>query len=136
VMNHGRIEDEGSPERVYARPATRFTATFMGESTIIPGQVNAAGRITTSLGTFDAPGLAAGSAACIAIRPEHVHVGPAIPAIVTAVVYQGSFKRVTATPVHAPDTHLLARLPAGMQVEEGAEISLRLDPAEVIVLRD
>ena len=37
VMNHGRIEDEGSPERVYGRPATRFTATFMGESTVVPG---------------------------------------------------------------------------------------------------
>ena len=43
VMNHGRIEDEGSPERVYARPATRFTATFMGESTIVAGEVDAAG---------------------------------------------------------------------------------------------
>ena len=36
-MNHGRIEDEGTPERVYAQPATRFTATFMGESTIVAG---------------------------------------------------------------------------------------------------
>ena len=26
VMNDGRIEDEGPPERVYARPATRFSA--------------------------------------------------------------------------------------------------------------
>ena len=135
-MNHGRIEDEGSPERVYARPATRFTATFMGESTIVAGQVDAQGRIATALGVFDAPGLAAGSAACIAIRPEHVHVGPAISAIVTAVVYQGSFKRVTATPIQAPDTPLLARLPAGTPVQEGAQISLGFDPAEVIVLKD
>ena len=34
VMNNGRIEDEGPPERVYSRPASRFSATFMGESTI------------------------------------------------------------------------------------------------------
>ena len=135
VMNHGRVEDKGSPERVYARPATRFTATFMGESTIVAGEVDAQGRITTALGVFDAPGLPAGSAACIAIRPEHVHLGPAIPAAVTAVVYQGSFKRVTATPIHAPDTQLLARLPAGTPIQEGAQISLRFDPAEVIVLR-
>ncbi len=56
VMNHGRIEDEGAPERVYARPATRFAATFMGESTIVPGQVDAEGRIATALGLFQAPG--------------------------------------------------------------------------------
>ena len=37
VMNDGRIEDEGPPERVYSRPATRFSATFMGESTILAG---------------------------------------------------------------------------------------------------
>jgi spermidine/putrescine transport system ATP-binding protein len=136
VMNHGRIEDQGPPERVYARPATRFAATFMGESTIIPGRVEAAGRITTALGVFEAPGLAAGSVGCIAIRPEHVQVGQAIPAIVKDVVYQGSFKRVAATPIQAPDIRLLARLPASTPVREGAEISLRFEPGEIIVLRD
>ncbi len=136
VMNHGRIEDQGPPERVYARPATRFTATFMGESTIVPGEVDAAGRITTAFGTFDAPGLAAGSAACIAIRPEHVQIGPGIPAIVKDVVYQGSFKRVTATPIQAPEIHLLARLPAATAIQEGAQLGLRLDPAGIVVLRD
>ena len=54
VMNHGRIEDQGPPERVYARPATRFTATFMGESTIVSGTV-ANGMIDTPLGRFPAP---------------------------------------------------------------------------------
>ncbi len=39
VMNHGRIEDEGPPERVYPGRATRFSATFMGESTLLAGQV-------------------------------------------------------------------------------------------------
>ena len=136
VMNHGRIEDQGPPERVYARPATRFAATFMGESTIVPGTVDAQGRITTALGTFDAPGLAAGSSACIAIRPEHVLIGPGIRSTVTDVVYQGSFKRVTAIPAGAPDIRLLAKLPAGAAVQEGTEISLRFDPGEVIVLRN
>ncbi len=136
VMNQGRIEDEGAPERVYARPATRFAATFMGESTIVPGEVDAQGRIATALGVFAAPGLKAGSAACIAIRPEHVQIGPGIPSTVTDVVYQGSFKRVTATPAKAPDIRLLAKLPAAAAVREGAEISLRFDPGEIVVLRD
>src|SRR4030095_15523469 len=56
VMNHGRIEDQGPPERVYGRPATRFTATFMGESTIVEGLVDESGRVTTPLGTFGAEG--------------------------------------------------------------------------------
>ena len=136
VMNQGRIEDEGAPERVYARPATRFAATFMGESTIVPGEIDDEGRIATPFGLFQAPSLKPGDAAWIAIRPEHVQIGPGIPAIVKDVVYQGSFKRVTATPVSAPDIRLLARLPAGAAVQEGTEISLRFDPGEIIVLKD
>src|SRR4029453_1913468 len=41
VVRRGRIEDEGWAERVSARAPTRFTATFMGESTIVAGRVDA-----------------------------------------------------------------------------------------------
>lgn len=128
VMNHGRIEDQGTPERVYAKPATRFTATFMGESTIVPGTA-AHGMIETPLGRFPAPD----GATQVAIRPEHVALGGPIAAEVTDVVYQGSFKRVTAK-VHGID--LLARLPAETAVAAGQQVMLGIDPAHVIVLKD
>ena len=128
VMNQGRIEDQGAPERVYARPATRFTATFMGESTIVPGAV-ANGMIETALGRFPAPH----GAAHVAIRPEHVSLGGAIPAEVTDVVYQGSFKRVTAK---ASGVDLLARLPAETGVVPGQQVMLAIDPAHAIILKD
>ncbi|PZF75764.1 ABC transporter ATP-binding protein [Aestuariivirga litoralis] len=128
VMNHGRIEDQGDPERVYARPATRFTATFMGESTIVPGTV-LDGMIDTALGRFPAPH----DAREVAIRPEHVSLGGALAGAVTDVVYQGSFKRVTAR-VNGVD--LLARLPAETKVTPGETVSLAIDPAHVIVLKD
>ena len=128
VMNHGRIEDQGTPERVYARPATRFTATFMGESTIVPGTVSN-NMIDTPLGRFPAsPG-----AAHVAIRPEHVSLGGPIPAVVTDVVYQGSFKRVTARTGHVT---LLARLPAETAIGAGQEVTLSINAAHAIVLRD
>ena len=128
VMNHGRIEDQGAPERVYARPATRFTATFMGESTIVPGKV-ANGEIDTPLGRFAAPH----DAAEVAIRPEHVALGGSLSGEVTDVVYQGSFKRVSAR-VNGVD--LLARLPAGTKLAPGDRVSLGIDPTHVIVLKD
>jgi spermidine/putrescine transport system ATP-binding protein len=128
VMNHGRIEDQGPPERVYARPATRFTATFMGESTIVPGKVTG-GVIETPLGRFPAPE----SATYVAIRPEHASLGGDIPAEVTDVVYQGSFRRVTAK---ANGVDLLARLPARTAVSPGQQVMLGIDPAHVIVLKD
>ena len=128
VMNHGRIEDQGPPERVYARPATRYTATFMGESTIVPGKVTN-GMIETPLGRFPAPD----GASHVAIRPEHVSLGGDIPAQVTEVVYQGSFRRVTAK---ANAVDLLARLPAGTSVAIRQTVMLGIDPAHVIVLKD
>jgi spermidine/putrescine transport system ATP-binding protein len=128
VMNQGRIEDQGTAERVYARPATRFTATFMGDSTILPGTVSD-GLIHTALGGFPAPP----GAAHIAIRPEHISLGGTIAAEVTDVVYQGSFKRVTA---RANGVNLLARLPAEAAIRPGQHVMLGIDPAHAIVLRD
>jgi spermidine/putrescine transport system ATP-binding protein len=46
VMNHGRIEQLGSPEDVYERPATEFVASFLGASNLIP--VTSLGRAGSS----------------------------------------------------------------------------------------
>ena len=134
VMNHGRIEDQGPAERVYARPATRFAATFMGESTIVAGRVEADGQIRTALGLFPVKGQVPGTDLHVAIRPEHVQLGGHIRAIVRDVVFQGSFKRVTATLAEAPDISLLARLPADAPVAVDAAVSLQVDRDRVIVL--
>lgn len=37
VMNHGRIEQTGSPEDLYERPATPFVAGFVGRTNRFPG---------------------------------------------------------------------------------------------------
>ena len=37
VMNHGRIEQIGTPEEVYAGPATPFVSHFVGETNLLPG---------------------------------------------------------------------------------------------------
>jgi spermidine/putrescine transport system ATP-binding protein len=65
-----------------------------------------------------------------------VQLGAGIAATVTDVVYQGSFKRVTAAPEAASDIALLARLPATAPVREGTTVSLAIDPEQVIILRD
>ena len=136
VMNHGRIEDEGPPEQVYGRPATRFSATFMGESTVLPARGLAGGKVETALGTFAADHDSVGSDLHVAIRLEHIHIGGPVTAKVTDVVYQGSFKRVTAVPVADPSLLLLARLQANTAVAPGDEIALGFDAAHLIVLKD
>jgi spermidine/putrescine transport system ATP-binding protein len=85
VMNAGRIEDDGSPERIYLQPRTRFVADFMGRSCFLRGKVQNAGQgralIATELGPLDlAAGepekFRSGDAVVVTIRPEHFRTAP------------------------------------------------------------
>ncbi len=141
VMNAGRIEDEGPPERVYARPATRFTAGFMGESTMIAGTVTKRGTIETVLGTFAAlHKTSAGARVTLAIRPEHVGLartrGNLGKGLVTDVVFQGSFKRVLARSAAGDGFAIIAKLAADSAVRPGDMVSFACDPAHLIVLTE
>jgi spermidine/putrescine ABC transporter ATP-binding subunit len=76
VMNAGRTEDIGSPDRVYDRPATRFVAEFLGTCNVIAPET-AGGALClpdgTPLNVANIDGrLPAG--ARIGIRPEKVVV--------------------------------------------------------------
>ncbi|MEM7169554.1 MAG: ABC transporter ATP-binding protein [Pseudomonadota bacterium] len=77
VMNDGFIEDLGPPERIYLRPASRFTATFMGESNLFDGKVTAVNgdRLTVeaAFGQFEITGPGEeGQEVCLVVRPEHL----------------------------------------------------------------
>jgi iron(III) transport system ATP-binding protein len=39
LLNFGRIEQQGTPEEMYNRPQTQFTAEFMGSNNQLPGKV-------------------------------------------------------------------------------------------------
>lgn len=43
VMNNGQIEQIGTPEEVYTRPATPFVAGFVGETNLLPAGLFGAG---------------------------------------------------------------------------------------------
>jgi ABC-type Fe3+/spermidine/putrescine transport system ATPase subunit len=45
VMNGGKIEDMGAPERVYDQPRTQFVAEFLGSCNILPVQYDTAGTL-------------------------------------------------------------------------------------------
>jgi iron(III) transport system ATP-binding protein len=78
VMHHGCLLQEGTPRDVYARPASRTVADFMGLVNLLPGRVVEAavdrGRVAVAGGGPVSlplpPGLAAGRAVQVAIRPE------------------------------------------------------------------
>jgi putative spermidine/putrescine transport system ATP-binding protein len=74
VFNDGRIEQVGSPDEVYERPATEFVAGFVGVSNVLERD----GRRFT-------------------IRPEKIHLsengGPGEPGVVKEVQYVGAVTR-------------------------------------------
>ncbi len=74
VMRDGRIQQEGTPEDLYDHPATRWVAEFLGDAEILPGDVTG-DVVRCDLGTFPAPGVAAGAADVI-VRPESITVSP------------------------------------------------------------
>jgi len=105
LLNHGRIEQVGTPEELYDSPATRFAAEFIGETNLIEGVVVGVNGTRVSVdvpvgGRYDAlahdAGLRVGDGVYLMVRPERIDVGierpagaAALPATVTKRVFAG-----------------------------------------------
>ena len=50
VMHAGRVEQLGTPEELYERPATRFVADFIGTTNLFQGVVEADGQVRLTSG--------------------------------------------------------------------------------------
>ena len=82
VMNHGLIEQVGTPHEVYNHPASEFVARFMGGHNVLA-----------------APG------GLIAVRQDHMRIAPegeGLAAEVTDVEYQGSYVLIGLRLADAP----------------------------------
>ncbi|MCE2520918.1 MAG: ABC transporter ATP-binding protein [Alphaproteobacteria bacterium] len=138
VLNNGRVEDCGTPDRVYLEPATLFAATFMGETNIVAGRVEEACdgylKLSTPLGGIRVRGSAPpGHDVRVSIRPEHVLFEPArdtesLGAVVfTDSVFQGAHYRCRARSVGHDGQELLVYVPVehGAAIGERAEVHVR-----------
>jgi spermidine/putrescine transport system ATP-binding protein len=79
VMNHGQVEQLGTPEELYDAPRTLFVAGFIGTSNLLPGTIEsldgtvALVRLTTGDAVFAEAGSARpGDPVDVAIRPESI----------------------------------------------------------------
>jgi len=61
VLNAGRLEQVGTPEELYESPATRFVATFIGRSSVLPAS---------------SAGIGDGSDGDVVVRPEALRFAP------------------------------------------------------------
>lgn len=84
VMHNGRIEQIATSEEIYARPKTRFVASFIGEANFLHGRVAAssADGVVVHVDGLRVWGSAAsafppGTDVTVSVRPEHVKLGTA-----------------------------------------------------------
>ena len=83
VMNQGVIDQVGTPEEIYGKPATAFVADFVGSMNFMSGIVVAPGRVRaagTELACADgALPLPQGSAVQVCLRPEDIVIRGVTP---------------------------------------------------------
>ena len=131
VMSAGRVQQIGTPREIYAHPANRFVAGFIGESNFLPVTVaDGAARIGDHRISLAAP--ADPGPATLAIRPEDIMLEPgaALSAEVTDTVYLGNAVQIMAR--LEDGTQIALRQPATIDLpESGQRIGLRL-PVEAV----
>ncbi|GEQ73517.1 MULTISPECIES: ABC transporter ATP-binding protein [Comamonas] len=82
LMHQGRIEQQGSPEQLYARPVSHFAAGFVGRMNLLPAVAESGDAVRVGEGRLECctAGFEAGDALLVGVRPESVVLHPAQPA--------------------------------------------------------
>jgi iron(III) transport system ATP-binding protein len=142
VMNHGAVEQVGTPLEVYTRPRSPFVARFVGQMNFIEATAGERagwarlGAVEMRHGRTEP--LAAGTRLTLAIRPEEILVGDAAAGVenrlvtrIMGIQFLGSFTRLSlALPEGAPalECDVAAIAFAALGAAEGAELALALRP--------
>jgi spermidine/putrescine transport system ATP-binding protein len=99
VMNHGRIEQLGTPTELYETPSTAFVAGFLGVSNLIPGMVSGSDTVRLHSGpeVRVRPDALAGRTGEVAvgIRPEKIELGQGQPNSLEGTVVEQAYVGVS-----------------------------------------
>ena len=146
VMNNGHLEDVGPPSRVYLKPRTLFTATFMGESNMFEGTV--AGRsgeniaVDTAFGRLKVTGAAEpGAKVNLSIRPEQIIAAdgddhgqvPLGMVQVEEVSFFGTHHRCLGRHVKS-NLSMIIRLPQHLALGIGHDLNLSVKREDIVLL--
>jgi len=138
ILRDGRIEQTGSAETVFKKPATTFVADFVGMRNVLPATL-ADGVLTIGGLTLPMPGEN-GTHRFAAIRPEHVHLMPSdgsvgeadFTGLIRSIVNRGLFAELTVEAFGVTvNAVLLTSSLMEMKLSQGERVCLRIDPAAV-----
>ncbi len=148
VMNHGVIEQIGTPTQIYREPSSLFVADFIGETNKLPSTVQEPGRVTLGKvqlrGITD--GLEPGQAIIVTIRPEDIvphakgtapaSVGQGLDVTIREMEFLGSFWRSRLTGEALGEEALYADFSMNavrrLSLEEGGALTIELPAGRLI----
>ncbi len=146
VMRDGRIEQIGTPAELYDRPATRFVASFVGETNLFRGRPTGSGSgamlETENGGQIPLDGIAdlpRDEMIEISIRPERLTIGGdarcTVEATIVEVGFAGEMIRVTAQ-TSSGDQFRVKQQNRGQagQLATGTSIQIGWNPEDLVVL--
>jgi iron(III) transport system ATP-binding protein len=111
-MWNGRVEQVGTPDEIYARPATVHAAEFIGDANVYHVPVKE-GWVQTPFGRFEAP--EGSEQVAVVLRPENLQIlAGGMPGEVTSREYYG----------HDQVLHV--------QLQQGTHVRVRVGPHERI----
>jgi iron(III) transport system ATP-binding protein len=125
VMNHGVIEQVGTPQQVYREPASAFVADFVGRVNVLPARTEAGGVVRVGPTAFDCSHtLPAGREVRVYLRPEDLlATAPAGPA---GAALDNAFE-VQVEKVEFLGAYCLARVGGAALGEHRLQVVLSLD---------
>jgi sulfate transport system ATP-binding protein len=74
VLHKGKVEQIGTPEEIYDRPATPFVASFIGSINVLEGKVSDGRAALGTLGVHAPPGAGEGHRVRAFVRPHDVEL--------------------------------------------------------------
>jgi iron(III) transport system ATP-binding protein len=151
VMEAGNVVQLGTPQEIYARPANRFVADFIGTMNFMPGEVIKLLEDTDTVHvrtefsekllckTSDRAALSPGTTVYASIRPEDVEVSTESPqgaenvfkGTIAHRAYLGNFLFFF---VSVNGTMIRVQVPHHLPQEEGQELYLCLNPDKCVLL--
>jgi len=137
LLKDGALEQVASPREIYARPATAYTAQFIGQTNLLRGEArNGVARC----GGLQWPAAGTAGAAVFSLRPEAIHLatnGATPPeavhfrAAVRQRIFAGSTEQLELV---FAELSLRARIPA--QQSLAAEQEFWFLPADAVAVRE
>jgi len=138
VMNHGEIQQIGSPTDIYNEPENGFVADFIGESNIVDGIMHAdcdvefCGARMVCVDT----GFAPMEEVDVVVRPEDVIVVPAENAPFSGEVISTTFKGVHyEMRVRIPGQEEDWLIQSTVAQAEGSTIGMTVDPENIHIMK-